>query len=223
MRKLIILITLLAFSAMLVGCFGSKRITTPDEYMKMAEKTADQLVVGGIPQTPSASITGGTITGVTIDSSAIGGTTPAAGDFVILTGERKRYYPATLSDTSTPHQLLVAECRDTLITTQGWNGTADITFNLPDISAYDGTEGVLNVKFLDSKGMQDADTDMYIDPDASTQIVLDGTITGTDGDRIWWDDIVIYSGAVCHSDYDATLGGYWVCDSINGLAADKGS
>lgn len=144
-------------------------------------------------------------------------------DGTILSDRRKRYYPATLSDTTTPHDLTAIECSGTLITTQGWNGTDDIAFNLPDISAYDGTEGVLKVKFLDSKGMQDADTDMYVDPDASTQVVLDGTITGTDGDRVWWDDVAIYSGMVCHSDYDATLGGYWVCDSLNGLAADKGS
>jgi len=135
----------------------------------------------------------------------------------------KRYYPATLTDTSTPHDLTIAECSNTLITTQGWNGTDDITFNLPDISAYDGTEGVLIVRFRDTVGMQDADTDFYIDPDAATQITLNTVITGTDGDRIWNDNIGIYEGIICMSDYDGTLAGYWICDTVSGAWMDKGS
>ena len=135
----------------------------------------------------------------------------------------KRYYPATLTDTSTPHDLTIAECSNTLITTQGWNGTDDITFNLPDISAYDGTEGVLIVRFRDTVGMQDADTDFYIDPDAATQIALNTAITGTNGDRIWNDNIGIYEGITCMSDYDGTLAGYWICDTVSGAWLDKGS
>ena len=135
----------------------------------------------------------------------------------------KRYYPATLSDTATPHVLTAAECSGGLITTQGWNGTDNIVFTLPDISGYGGTEPVLKVKFLDIKGMQDADADLDINPDDATQIVLDGVITGTDGDSVYFDDVVIYSSIVCHSAYDATLKGFWVCDTINGVSADKGS
>ena len=135
----------------------------------------------------------------------------------------KRYYPATLTDTSTPHDLTIAECSNTLITTQGWNGTDDITFNLPDISAYDGTEGVLIVRFRDTVGMQDADTDFYIDPDAATQIALNTAITGTNGDRIWNDNIGIYESIICMSDYDGTLAGYWICDTVSGAWLDKGN
>lgn len=135
----------------------------------------------------------------------------------------QRLYPATLNDTSTAHALLVNELWDTIITTQGWNGNDDIEFTLPDISSYVTGSPVLKVKFLDSVGEQDGDADFYIDPDGSTQIVLDGTITGTDGDRVWNDNTTIYDSIVCHSDYDPTLAGYWVCDSINGTWADKGS
>ena len=134
----------------------------------------------------------------------------------------KRYYPATLSDTSSPHALTIAECSNTLITTQGWNGTDNIEFDLPDISAYTGSEGVLIVRFRDTKGMQDADTDFYIDPGASTQIVLNGTPTGTDSDSIWNDNTSIYDGIICMSDYDPTLAGYWLCDTIIGAWTDKG-
>ena len=77
-KRLIVLIALVSF-IFLAGCFGPKRVMTPDDYMKMTEKTADQLVLGGIPQTPDANITGGTI-----DGTPIGGTTPAAGAFTTL-------------------------------------------------------------------------------------------------------------------------------------------
>jgi len=143
---------------------------------------------------------------------------PGAVDRII-----KTLYPAILTDTSSPHDLTVAECSDTLITTYGWNGTDDITYNLPDISAYTAASPVLKVKFEDVIGMQDADTDLYIDPDASTQIFLNGVLTGTDGDRIWFDNIAQGSSIVCHSAFNGTLGGFWVCDDINGASTDKGS
>ena len=208
-----------------------------------------KLTIDAVEKYVGVNIINSIITGGSINNTSIGDTTPAAGSFTTLgastdpvdangVGDRgfndaryldtaattkQRFVPATLTDTTSPHDLTIAECSNSLITTQGWNGTDDITFNLPDISSYDGSEGVLWVKFEDDIGMQDADTDMYVDPDASTQIVLDGTPTGTDGHRIWWNNITIYSGAVCHSNYSLALGGFWVCDSLNGLAADKGS
>ena len=53
-------------------------------------------IVDGIPQTPSANITGGTINGTTI-----GDETPAAGNFTALTGKRTAsavdYNPSALT------------------------------------------------------------------------------------------------------------------------------
>jgi len=132
-------------------------------------------------------------------------------------------YPAILNDTSTPHALTVAECMDTVITTQGWNGTDDITFNLPNISAYDGSAGILRVRFRDKIGMQDGDTDIYVDPDASTQIVIDEVITGTDGDRMKCDNSDIWDTITCESTWTTGLGGVWHCITDTGTWTDAGS
>jgi len=192
--------------------------TTTTGALSIATQGTDYYKPGGTDVADVDVVDALTISGGTIDGTPIGGTTSA-----IAQTRVKRLYPAILSDTTSPHQLTIQECSNTLITTQGWNGTDDIQFGLPDISAYDGSEGVLVVRFKDTIGMQDADTDFYIDPDASTQIDLDGTLTGTDGDRIWYDNITIRTSIVCSSDYSVVLGGFWSCYQIVGVAADKGS
>jgi len=146
-----------------------------------------------------------------------------------LMSVRVELYPAILTDDATPHALTVSECSNTIITTQGWDGTTDITFTLPDISAYDGSLGVLTVEFVDKIGMQDADTDFYITPDASTQIILDGTATGVDEDRVWNDDIDVWDTIKCSSTWTdgnpagTNYGGVWRCNTVVGAWLDKGS
>jgi len=141
---------------------------------------------------------------------------------ITVSGTLRRLYPAILTDSTGPiYDLTIVEVTNTLITTQGWDGASDITFGFPDISSYDGSEGVLKVKFEDGIGA--AAHDLYLLPDGSTQVILDGIPTGTDGHRIWCENSPIYSSIICHSDFTVALDGCWICDSINGIWADKGS
>jgi len=116
--------------------------------------------------------------------------------------------------------LTAIECSDTLITNRGWDGADDQTFTLPDADTVVGKG--LKFKFLAVKASA-ATADTYIDTEgATTKIYLDG-VAGTDGHRIWFEEIAIGEGFVCQT---ATIDGTtydWFCDSINGFLADVGS
>lgn len=116
--------------------------------------------------------------------------------------------------------LTAAECSNTLITNYGWDGADDQTFTLPSIATYAGTAAY---KFKFFVAVATAGGDTYFDTaDGTTQIYLDGVSVG-DGERIWLDDPAIASSISCHSvSFDGSTGD-WICDSINGAWADKGS
>lgn len=161
--------------------------------------------------------------GTNLDSSSVTGVVNIfSGVWSVRSSVPYELYPAALSDTSSPHALLISECRNKIISTEGWNGTDDIEFDLPDISAYTSSSEPLAVLFLDKVGMQDTDADLYIDPDSSTQIILDLTITGTDGDAIWNDNTGIWEGIYCRTTWTTALGGVWKCDTVGGTFLDKG-
>ena len=121
-------------------------------------------------------------------------------------------YPAILTDTTTPHALTVSECSDTVISIETLG--ADVEFDLPDISAYDGSLGRLKVKFENK--LTQGTYDIYIDPDASTQIALDGTISGADGNYITMQTPSDWSAVNCESTFTSALGGVWNCITIAG-------
>ena len=116
--------------------------------------------------------------------------------------------------------LTALECSDTLITNRGWDGADDQTLTLPDADTVVGAG--LKFKFLAVKAST-ATADTYLDTEgATTKIYLDGT-AGADGHRIWFEEIAVGEGLICHT---ATIDGTtydWFCDSINGICTDKGS
>ena len=90
---------------------------------------ADEIVINGVAQTPSASITGGTI-----DGTVIGGTTPAAGSFTDLSasgtlGGRLNRDFATLPFTNAAEQTAFSEANMKLysaINNQGAGEETDV-------------------------------------------------------------------------------------------------
>lgn len=167
---------------------------------------ADTLWIDGVQQTAGSV--------VSLDSTVIGGTTPAAGTFTTLKGKF-----ATVEKSADAVTLSVAECTSTLITNRGWDGDHDQTFTLPE--ADDSTSAGLKFTFLAVKASTST-ADTYFDTEGSTtNIYLDGTAIG-DGDRVWTQEIAVAESIEC---YCATIDGSaydWFCESIVGTWADKG-
>ncbi len=127
---------------------------------------------------------------------------------------------STVEESADAATLTVAECSGTLVTNRGWDGNDDQTFTLPDADTVVGAG--LKFKFL-AVVASGSTADTYFDTEGSTtKIYLDGT-AGTDGHRIWFQEVAVGESIVCHT---ATIDGTtydWYCDSINGVCADKGS
>ena len=136
-----------------------------------------------------------------------------------MTGELRKKF-AQIDKSADAVALTVLETSDTLITNRGWDGVDDQTFTLPDADTNVGSG--LKFKFL-ALVASGGTADTYLDTEGTTtKIYLNGT-PGTDGHRIWTEEIAIGDSIVC---YTATLDGTtwnWFCDTINGIWLDKGS
>lgn len=130
----------------------------------------------------------------------------------------KTYTLAELSDAAcataaTTCDITAIETNDTTINTYGWDGANDCNMVLPA-----GADG-LKVTFI--MGVTDAAEDFYIDV-TDNGIYLNGTAIG-DGERVWTQEPTIAEMIVCQT---FTIDGStwdWVCNSVVGVWADKGS
>jgi len=115
--------------------------------------------------------------------------------------------------------LTAAECSNTIITTQGWDGVHDQTLTLPDADTNVGAGLFVRIMAAET----DADQDLYVDPEGTTTMIyLDGAAVG-DGERIWLDNPTVGETVEC---YTATQDGTtydWFCTDTVGGWADKGS